>query len=371
MKVAIVINTSWNIYNYRLGLIKTLIEQGHQVCAIAPKDEFSDELTKVGCQYIPIEMDNWGTSPFKDIKLVADFYKIYKSLQPDVIFHYTIKPNIYGTVAGRLLKIPTISNVSGLGTVFMKETLITKLVKRMYKLAFRFPEKVFFQNEEDKEFFEAQNLVEKGRIEILPGSGVNTDYFAPNSPEKNGKFTFLMVSRLLYDKGVVEYVEATRQIQNNGKIVEFQILGGIDPGHVRGIPSENIDAWVEEGLVNYLGTAKDVRPYIEKADCIVLPSYREGTPRTLLEAASMEKPLLATDVPGCNNVVEDNINGYLCKAKDIDDLASKMKQMVKTSDEQLLKFGQNGRSMVKSRFDEKIVIQKYLETLDNLSQNIR
>ncbi len=369
MKVAIVINTSWNIYNYRLGLINALIEQGHEVYAIAPKDEYSDELVKAGCQYIPVEMDNWGTNPFRDIKLIFDFYKIYRSIKPDVIFHYTIKPNIYGTIAGRLLKIPTICNVSGLGTVFMKETFVTKLVKKMYKFTFRYPEKVFFQNEEDKQYFETQKLVEKGRIEILPGSGVNTDHFAPTVSEKNGKFTFLMVSRLLYDKGVVEFIEARKQIKNNGKIVEFQILGGIDSGHTRGIPSETIDAWVDHGLVNYLGTAKDVRPYIEKADCIVLPSYREGTPRTLLEAASMGKPLLATDVPGCNNVVEDNVNGYLCKPKDVDDLASKMKQMVKTSDEQLLKFGQNGRDMVKSRFDEKIVIRKYLETIENLSKN--
>ena len=371
MKVAIVINTSWNIYNYRLGLIKDLIKHGHEVCAIAPKDEFSDELIDTGCEFIPIEMDNWGTNPFRDLKLIVDFYKIYKSYKPDVIFHYTIKPNIYGTIAGRLLKIPTISNVSGLGTVFMKETLVTKLVKRMYQFAFRFPEKVFFQNEEDKEFFESQELIEKGLIEILPGSGINTDYFAPNISEKNDKFTFLMVSRLLYDKGIVEYIEAAKQIKNNGKIIEFQILGGIDSGHIRGIPPEMIKAWVDSGLMNYLGTAKDVRPYIEKADCVVLPSYREGTPRTLLEAASMEKPLLATNVPGCRNVVKDNINGFLCKAKDVDDLASKMRKMVKISNEQRLKFGKNGREMVKSRFDEKIVIQKYLDILDNLSQKIR
>jgi len=367
MRVAIVINTSWNIHNFRMGLIHELIKHGHEVHAIAPRDEFSDALIESGCQYHHIEMDNWGTNPFRDLKLIRNFHKIYKALQPDVIFHYTIKPNIYGTLAARLLKIPTISNVSGLGTVFMQDNLVTKLVKGMYKFAFRFPQKVFFQNEDDKLFFEEHNLVKNEIVDIIPGSGVNTDYFAPNGYVKNGKFTFLMVSRLLYDKGVVEYIEASKHIKNNGKIIEFQILGGVDAGHVRGIPKETVQDWVSSGLVNYLGTAKDVRPFIDKADCVVLPSYREGTPRTLLEAASMAKPLLATDVPGCNNVVEDNVNGYLCKAKNVDDLVSKMKMMLKSSDEQLAQFGANGRKMVKSRFDEKIVVAQYMATLENLS----
>jgi glycosyltransferase involved in cell wall biosynthesis len=367
MKIAIVINTSWNIYNYRMGLLKALMDQGHEVYAIAPRDEFSDALIEAGCNYIPVEIDNWGTNPIKDIKLIFDFHKIYKALDPDVIFHFTIKPNIYGSIAARLLNIPSMSNVSGLGTVFMQENLVTKLVKAMYRFSFRFPKKVFFQNEDDKDFFEEHNLVNNEIVETLPGSGVDTNHFAPNGYVSNGKFTFLMVSRLLYDKGVVEYIEATKRIKSNGKIIEFQILGGVDPGHIRGIPKETLDEWVNSGLVNYLGTAKDVRPYIDNADCVVLPSYREGTPRTLLEAASMAKPLLATDVPGCNNVVEDNINGYLCKVKDVDDLVIKMKRMIKASDSELLKFGENGRNMVISRFDEKIVVNKYLSALNNLA----
>lgn len=370
MRVAIVINTSWNIYNYRMGLINALMDQGHEIYAIAPRDEFSNALIEVGCNYIPVEIDNWGTNPIKDLKLIYDFHKIYKSLKPDMIFHFTIKPNIYGSIAARLLNIPSMSNVSGLGTVFMKETFVTKLVRRMYRFAFRFPKKVFFQNEDDREFFELHKLVSNDIVETLPGSGVDTNHFTPNGHVKNGKFTFLMVSRLLYDKGVVEYIEASKHIESNGKTIEFQILGGIDPGHVRGIPEETVNGWVNSGLVKYLGTAKDVRPYIDKADCVVLPSYREGTPRTLLEAASMAKPLLATDVPGCNNVVEDNVNGYLCKVKDVDDLVSKMKRMIKASDDELLKFGRNGRKMVISRFDEKIVVGKYLKALNKVSQNI-
>jgi glycosyltransferase involved in cell wall biosynthesis len=367
MKVAIVINTSWNIYNYRLGLVKSVQQRGHEVYAIAPQDEFSNALIESGCKYIPVEMDNWGTNPAKDIKLIYDFYKIYKSIKPDVIFHFTIKPNIYGTLAAKILGIPSMCNVSGLGTVFMKETIITKLVKRMYRFTFRFPQTVFFQNDDDREFFERNNLVSADKVQTLPGSGVNTKYFAPKVHVKNDKFTFLMVSRLLYDKGVIEYIEATKQIKSNGRIIEFQILGGVDPGHVRGIPEEKLDDWVNSGLVNYLGTAKDVRPFIDKADCVVLPSYREGTPRTLLEAASMGKPLLATDVPGCNNVVEHEVNGYLCKVKDVNDLVCKMKRMIKASDEELVRFGKNGRNMVVARFDEKIVIEKYLSALDNLT----
>jgi glycosyltransferase involved in cell wall biosynthesis len=370
MKVAIVINTSWNIYNYRLGLVKALIGEGHEVYAIAPRDEFSEPLMEVGCHYVPIEMDNWGTNPISDLKLIYDFHKVYKALKPDVVFHFTIKPNIYGAIAARILGIPSMCNVSGLGTVFMKETLVTKLVKKMYQFAFRYPKKVFFQNEDDIEFFKEHDLIAEDKIEIVPGSGVNTEHFVPNGLQKNGKFIFLMVSRLLYDKGVLEYIEATKQIQSNGRIVEFQILGGIDPGHVRGIPRESVKEWVDEGLINYLGTTTDVRPHIEQADCVVLPSYREGTPRTLLEAASMAKPLLATDVPGCNNVVEHNVNGYLCKVKDVDDLVTQMKRMIKASDEELIKFGENGRNMVKSRFDERIIINQYMNALNQISKDV-
>lgn len=366
MRVAIVLNTSWNIYNFRMGLIKRLIDEGHEVHAIAPKDDFSPKLLEAGCAYHTIKMDSRGANPIKDAALIGELFLTYSRIKPDVILHFTIKPNIYGSIAASLLNIPVVNNVCGLGTVFLKKNIVSLIAEFLYKISFRTPQKVYFQNPHDKELFIHRNLIKKEKTDILPGSGINLNHFVPQPQVRNNKFIFLMVSRLIYDKGVTEFIEAARLFQHEGLQAKFQILGAIDEQHKRGIKRDLIQSWIDEGVIEYLGTTEDVREYINAADCIVLPSYREGTPRTLLEAASSAKPIVTTDVPGCNNVVEHGFNGYLCRMKDVKDLAQKMMMIMSQEEKVLETFGNNGRQKMEKEFSETLVIDSYIHTVKEI-----
>ncbi|HNP18062.1 MAG TPA: glycosyltransferase family 4 protein [Fulvivirga sp.] len=366
MNIAIVLNTSWNVYNFRMGLIKALQHHNHQVTVIAPRDEYTQKLIDQGCHYHELTMDSRGANAIKDIQLLFELSRIYKRVKPDVVLHYTIKPNIYGTIAAKWNNIPAVNNVCGLGTVFLKKNFISKVATLMYKLAFRTPRKVFFQNSYDKRLFVKNNIVKENIADTLPGSGIDLEKFGPIDYSRNKQFTFLLVSRLIHDKGILEYIDAIKLLKSRGIDAKFQILGAKDPNHKRGIKSNIIDQWIENNTIEYLGTSDDVRGFINKADCIVLPSYREGTPKCLLEAASSAKPIVTTDVPGCKNVVQHNYNGLLCKMKDAVDLADKMSIMASFDDNQLKTMGLNGRKKVETEFDEKLVIDKYLNTIQEL-----
>lgn len=366
MKVAIVLNTSWNIYNFRLNFLKSLIAQGYEVHTIAPKDDYTHLLTELGCIHHAITMDSRGANPIKDSALIIELWNIYRKIRPAVVLHYTIKPNVYGTLAASMLGIPVINNVCGLGTVFLKDNLVSKIAVALYKVSFRFASKIFFQNPDDLNLFVSKGLVKKEIADIVPGSGINLEHFKPVSYTRNDAFTFLMISRLITDKGVLEYVDAIKKLKENGFKGRFQVLGAMDPEHKRGIKESVIQQWINEGTFEYLGTTDDVRSFIHAADCVVLPSYREGTPRTLLEAACSAKPIIATNVPGCNHVVENNYNGLLCNLKDEKDLADKMIQMSSLDDATLKNFGANGRAKMEAQFDEKLVINKYLAALNTI-----
>lgn len=367
MKIGIIINTSWNIYNFRSGLINTLLANNHEVITIAPEDKYSEKLIKAGCSFEKIKMDSRGVNPFRDLALFFELYGIYKRIKPDVVLHYTIKPNVYGSLAARFLNIPVINNVCGLGTAFLKNNFISRIAVFLYKIAFRSPQKIFFQNNDDLQFFIKNKIVKERIADLLPGSGINLEKFKPSDNDKPAKpFTFLMISRLIYDKGVLEYFKAAEILRKNGYDCQFQILGPKDPEHQRGIQLDILDNWMNKNFIDYMGTTDDVRPFIDKADCIVLPSYREGTPKTLLEGASYGKPLIATNVPGCINIVEDNYNGFLCSMKDPEDLSVKMKKLISLTDAERKKMGNNSRKKVEMEFDEKIVIRKYLKSISGL-----
>lgn len=366
MRIAIVLNTSWNIYNFRLNFVRELLNQGHEVHTIAPLDEYAKYLTEAGCIHHRIKMDSRGANPIKDSALILELFLKYRSIRPDIILHYTIKPNVYGTLAASLLGIPVINNVCGLGTVFLKKNLVSAIAIFLYRISFRFARKVFFQNPDDLKLFVTKKLVSAQAADLVPGSGIDLSKFHASEFKRNEKFTFLLISRLITDKGVLEYIEAVKQLKAAGVSANFQILGAKDPEHKRGIKTEVIDEWINTKTIEYLGTTSDVRKHIHNADCIVLPSYREGTPRTLLEAASSAKPIIATDVPGCNNVVINHFNGLLCRLKDADDLASKMKQMSSFKDDVLQQFGRNGRLKMEAEYNESFVINKYLHALEQV-----
>ncbi|UZR95850.1 glycosyltransferase family 4 protein [Chondrinema litorale] len=361
MIIGITINRSWNIYNFRKGLIQSLLKDGHEVVAIAPEDGYGKKLEDLGCKFYSLDMDNKGSNPLNDLRLTMQLYNIYKKANLDVVLQYTIKPNIFGSIAAHLCNIPSICNVTGLGTVFIHDNITSKIARFLYKTAFRFPSHVFFQNRDDQMLFISQKLVEKRKTSLLPGSGVDIQHFTPGNRVENKVFTFLLVARILYDKGIVEYVEAARKLKAKGIEVKCQLLGEFDYSSGLGIYKVKVDHWEEEGLIEYLGATNDVRPYLDNADCVVLPSYREGTPRSLLEAASQGKPLVATDVPGCREVVVDTYNGFLCEAKNADDLSEKMERMVLSSPNMIEYMGKNSRKLAESKFDEKIVINRYHE----------
>jgi glycosyltransferase involved in cell wall biosynthesis len=367
-KILISINTSWNIINFRLGLLQALQKEGYKIIVLAPKDEYSELFQNYNFEYHDIEMNNKGTNPIEDLKLTISYYKILKKIKPDLMLNYTIKPNIYGTIAANLLKIPTINNIAGLGSLFVNENFITKIAKYLYKYSQDKASKVFFQNNEDFELFTSLGLVDIKKSDVLPGSGINTEKFQPIEKTKNlDKIVFLLISRMLWDKGVGEYVEAARILTKKYPNLEFQLLGFLDVANNSAISNDQMDSWVKEGIINYLGTSDNVQNEISNADCMVLPSfYREGTPRTLLESASMAKPIVTTNNIGCKDVVNDGETGYLCKIKDSTDLASKLELIINMSEEERKTMGQKGREKIKKEFDEEIVINKYLDAIKEI-----
>ena len=362
MRVAIVINTSWNIWNFRASLVRALQAAGHEVLAIAPPDDYSQRLeTELGCRYVPILMENKGTNPIKDALLTRRFYQIYRREKPDVVLHYTIKPNIYGSIAARLAGIPSINNVSGLGTVFIVKNFVSKVALGLYRFAFRFPHKVFFQNGDDQQLFLEHGLVRRQITDVLPGSGVDVNRFKPAVAfTRQQPFVFLMVARVLYEKGVVEYFEAARIVREAVPGTRLQLLGGLDEAGGVGVPRATFEEWLKSGDIEYLGRSDDVASHLHRADCVVLPSYREGTPKTLLEAAACGKPIVTTDVPGCRETVVDGYNGYLCQVRSGSDLAAKMLQVLQLPAADLERMARASRELAQTKFDEQIVLQKYL-----------
>ena len=367
VKVAIVLNTSWNIYNFRMNFVKSLLAQGHEVHTVAPSDEYTSKLIEAGCTHHPIYMDSRGANIIKDLALVVELASVYSKIKPDVILHFTIKPNVYGTLAAAILRIPVINNVCGLGTVFLKGGLVSLTAKLLYKVSFRFAQKVFFQNPHDLQLFLDKKLVRVNQVDLLPGSGIDLKAFKPKLFKRHRPFTFLMISRLILDKGIVEYIEAIRILKAKGIKARFQLLGAKDPKHKRGIQLSTIDEWLEEGVVEYLGKTDDVQSHIHQADCVVLPSYREGSPRSLMEAACLSKPIIATDVPGCNQVVKHRFNGLLCKVQDAEDLAATMFTMMGMTDASLQHMGECGRHKMEQEFSDTLITESYLQVMNSIA----
>jgi glycosyltransferase involved in cell wall biosynthesis len=366
MKIAIVLNNAWGAYNFRLNLAKSLKDNGYEVIFIAPYNEKYSELIKKEFDFFDINIDAKGVNPITDFTTMIALYGLYKQLNLDMVLNFTIKANIYSSIISGILGIKSISNITGLGTIFIKQSIVTKIAKLLYKTAFKFNDKVFFQNKDDRNLFIGSNLVKDEKTDLLPGSGVDLNKFIPVDKKYDGMFKFTLIARLLKDKGILEFIEAIKIVKNKYNNVEFQILGAVDIANKTAISNDDLQAWIDNGLVNYLNTTDNVQNIIAKSDCVVLPSYREGVPRSLLEACAMKKPIIATNVAGCKEVVDNGVNGYLCKVRSSQDLADKMEIMLNLSNDERRLMGEAGRIKIISEFDEKIVINKYLFTIKNI-----
>lgn len=368
-KIVIALNTAWNLFNFRAGLIRAMVAAGYEVIAVAPNDQYAARLAELGCRYIALPMDNKGTNPLMDTLLFLRFLRLFWRERPEVFLGYTIKPNVYGSLAARLAGVAIINNIAGLGTAFIRDSWLTRLVRLLYKVALSGSSHVFFQNNDDLQLFVAKGLVAPDKVSRLPGSGIDLDAFRPQTKRDGGgdSFTFLLVARLLRDKGVGEYVDAARIVSKAHPEAKFQILGFLDAQNQTAVTREEMSAWVAEGVVEYLGVSDDVRPFLAEADCVVLPSYREGVPRSLLEGAAMARPLVATDVVGCRDVVRDGVNGLLCKVADAPDLAARMLDMLNLPREERMRMGLAGRQIMENEFDERVVINQYLSVIGNLT----
>tara|TARA_R110002051_G_scaffold162204_3_gene233719 strand:+ start:253 stop:1368 length:1116 start_codon:yes stop_codon:yes gene_type:complete len=364
MKIVFSSNISWSIYNFRRGLLNELKKDGNIIFTVALKDEFSEKLENLGFTHTNVFINNNSKNPIKDLYLIYQYYKIYKKIAPDIICHNAIKPNIYGTIAAGIIGIPTINNISGLGTLFIKKSLSTRIAKLLYRISQRKASKIFFQNNDDLNLFLKNKLISKDKCLLIPGSGVDTSKFFPvKKTNYQDDFKFLFVGRLLYDKGIREYIDAIKIIKSKNKNIEFQILGPIYSNNTTSISQENLNDWLGAGLINYLGETDDVLKYMVEADCLVLPSYREGLSKVLIEGSSVALPIITTNVPGCKDVVIDNVTGFLCEVKNSKDLADKMVKMINLPIEERLLMGDNGRNRAINVFDEQIIIKHYKDAI--------
>ena len=361
-------NTSWYLYNFRRDTIIELIKRGYRVFCIAPEDEYSQRLVnEFGVIFIPLAMDNSGNNPLKDVRTAWRFFRIYRQYKPIVVFHFTIKNNIYGTLAAKALGIPAVNNVSGLGTAFIHPGSVGRIVRGLYRVSQPFAYQVFCQNSEDQALLIEHKLVRADRLKLLPGSGVDLERFKPiEQPTVSDHFRFLYVGRMLGDKGLRELVTAFGMVKSQGVKATLQLVGFADAKNKSAITREELHSWQEQYGVEWLGASDAIEDVLAQGDCVVLPSYREGLPRSLLEACAMGLPVIATDVPGCRSVVSHYQNGILCQPKDPASLAEAMVAMVSLPGQVRGEMGRCGRSLVSKQFSQTLVVQAYLDVVEQL-----
>ena len=360
-------NATWNIWNFRRPVVEALLADGNRVTVLAPLDDAVRDLEHLGCRVRPLAMSVKGLNPLEDLKLQCRFKRIFREEQPDVVLSYTIKNNIFGAQAARSVGVPFLPNVTGLGTAFLCGKLLQTVTEQLYRRSFSILTTVFLQNKDDHDLFIKRSLVRPDQAQLLPGSGIDLVRFAPAAMlPTEGAPVFLMIARLLRDKGVLEFVDAARKIRARHPKVRFQLLGAAGSENRSAIDNATVDAWVKEGVVEYLGTTKDVRPAIATASCVLLPSYREGAPRTLIEAAAMARPVISTNVPGCRAVVDHNVSGFLCDAHSTESLAAAIERFLSLSPEAQQAMGQFGRAKMEQKYDQSIVVDAYREAISRL-----
>lgn len=367
MKIVFSSNVSWSIYNFRKSLLKSFLDSGHEIISVANKDEYSKKLNDNNFNFKEIKFNNNSKNPILDLLLIIKYIVIYNRINPDIIFHNAVKPNIYGTIAASILKIPVINNISGLGTVFIKKSLSTHIVKLLYRYSQNKAHQVFFQNSDDYNLFINNKLIEKDKGIIINGSGSDINHFKPLPKNKIYKnFQFLFIGRLLFDKGIREYIEAAKILKKEHLNIDFNVLGPFSFNNSSSVSEKELDLWISSKTINYLGETDDVKKFLVNADCVVLPSYREGMSKALIEASLMGLPIVTSDVPGCRDVIENKVTGFLCMVRNSRDLADKMKRIFLLDKNELIHMKQKARDRGVRLFDDKLVINKYKKAVDDI-----
>ncbi len=379
MTIAFLSHLDLNLYLFRLPIMKKLVEEGHKVYAVCPRGDKFDLFTEDGIEAVAYEIERSSLNPFKELKAIYNIYRAIKPLKLDMLHTFTAKPNIYGTLAGKMAKVPTIINlVEGLGSFYIEDTrkniAVRTVIEKLYKLVFVMSDKVVFVNSDDPEYLESQGVIKESQIKIIKSVGIDTKEFNPKcvsvetidtlkkSLNIENKTVVLMVARAIWHKGVREFYEASALLSNY-KDVQFILVGDIDDGN----PSSVNKVFLNSGDVLWLGHRDDVLELTAMSDIYVLPSYREGVPRTLLEAASMAKPIITTNTVGCREVVKNGKNGFLVPVRDSKLLAKNIEILVNDLNERKI-MGENGRILAIKEFDVKQVVKQYLELYKQLSK---
>ncbi|MCQ2455359.1 MAG: glycosyltransferase family 4 protein [Clostridia bacterium] len=364
MKIVVLANFAMGLYKFRKELIEELCKD-NEVYIVLPDGEFIEELKKIGCKFIPFEFNRRGINPIADFNQIIRYKKILKSLKPDVVLSYTIKPNVYGGIASSSLKIPYIANVTGLGTSIENGGLLGFISTTLYKIGLKKASCVFFQNENNKKLFEDKKIV-SGKTRLIPGSGVNLSNHNLEEYESDAEgIRFLFIGRIMKDKGIGELLDAFDVISAKYPNVSLDIVGGCDEDY-----SAVLEEKAESGFITYHGQQKQVHEFIKNSHCTVLPSYHEGLANVLLESASTGRPVIASRVPGCIETFDEGITGFGCEVKSYESLAKAMEKFIVLSLDEKKQMGLNGRKKVEKEFDRSIVIDAYIDEINNIKKPI-
>lgn len=367
--IALVANSTWNIYNFRQNLIDRFIREGYEVYVIAPVDEYIAYREKYSeVRHFNLRMmDRDGMNPFRDILLVLELIRRYRKLSPDVVLHFTNKPNIYGGIAAKIAGVKSIAVVTGLGHAFINNGLARRVMEWLYRQTGMLHDKFIFENADDRALFIQSKIISESKSISVKGCGVDTEFFKPSTaPKSDENIIFTFIGRLLYDKGIREFVSAARIIKARYPQVQFWVVGELDDGNPSTVDRDELVHWVEEDIIYYYGFMRDVRDVISKSDCIVMPSYREGLPRINIEAMAMAKPVITTDTAGCKETVIDSINGYLVDIKSAESLAEAMDKLIQLTPAERNEMGSKGRSMAVQIFDDKIIAGAILDIIKTI-----
>ena len=372
MKILLFANTEWYLYNFRLSLAMALRDAGHEVLLVSPPGPYGEKLQALGFRWVPAPMRRRSLNPLLELALVRWLYQLLRADQVDLVHGFTIKCAVYGALAARLAGVPArVSAVAGMGYVFTSEDCKARLLRPLVRLLMRVAldgdnARLILQNPDDLALFRQARLVSPENLRLIPGSGVDCQRFKPAvGPRPERVFTVVLPARLLWDKGLAEYVAAARQLRVEGRKIVFQLAGEPDPGNPASVSASTIRGWVHEELLQWLGHVSDMPGLLQSVDAVILPSYREGLPKGLIEAAACALPLVTTDVPGCREVVEDGVSGLLVQVKDSAALAAAIARL--QDDPGLCAMlGKAARRKALAEFDEAIVIARTIDVYREL-----